>query len=110
MNNTSKLAIAAFAGLVGAAIAIPAFSAQQPNPSSTAQSTENANADKHACKGHNACRGLGADGKNACRGQGSCATDGSRPAEATAPVGSEQKSACKGAGSCGAPKTQQDPK
>src|SRR5687767_4934622 len=33
-----------------------------------------AKAEAHVCKGHNACKGQGADGKNACKGKGGCAS------------------------------------
>jgi hypothetical protein len=43
--------------------------------------------EKHACKGHNSCKGKGGckagdngcKGKNSCKGKGGCATDGSKP-------------------------------
>lgn len=50
-------------------------------------------AEKHVCRGLNACKGQGADGKNACAGQGVCAT-----AEAHSCAG---QNACKGQGGCG---------
>lgn len=84
MNTSSKLAMAAFAGLMGVAMATSGCT-QQPSSATTsakaanAEATKVAAADKHACKGQNACAGQGGDGKNACKGQGSCATDGSTP-------------------------------
>jgi len=51
-------------------------------------------ADKHSCRGLNACKGLGKSGKNACAGQGDCAT---YPAHQCG-----GQNACKGQGGCGA--------
>lgn len=78
MSNTNKLVVAALTGLFTAGV-LSATAAQ-------AADTDKAGAsmpakEKHACKGHNSCKGQGADGKNACKGQGSCATDGSNPAK-----------------------------
>jgi hypothetical protein len=50
-------------------------------------------ADKHVCRGLNACKGQGADGQNSCAGQGSCAT-----AAAHSCHGHNE---CKGQGGCG---------
>jgi len=58
-------------------------------------------ADKHICKGANACKGkggCGADkGKNECKGKGGCAS-------ADAKHECKGKNACKGLGGCGAEK------
>src|SRR6186997_2182222 len=53
-------------------------------------------AEAHVCKGHNACKGQGADGKNACKGKGSCAS-------AAANNKCAGKNACKGKGGCAVP-------
>jgi hypothetical protein len=50
-------------------------------------------ADKHVCKGHNDCKGQGADGKNACKGKGGCAS-------AAAKHDCKGKNDCKGLGGC----------
>src|SRR5262245_6476923 len=59
-------------------------------------------ADKHVCKGHNACKGKGgckadpnkcAAGKNECKGKGNCAA-------AAAKHECKGKNECKGAGGC----------
>ena len=52
-----------------------------------------AKAEKHVCKGHNDCKGQGADGKNACKGKGSCAS-------ASAKHDCKGKNECKGLGGC----------
>jgi len=79
MTTTNKLAIAALSGLLGlgilgAGIAHAADGDTQEKSTSIEKKIE-----KHACKGQNSCKGLGADGKNSCKGHGSCATDGSKP-------------------------------
>lgn len=89
MSHT-KLAIAALAGLLAAGASVPAHATTTAN----AQGYQVANAEtapvheieKHACKGHNSCKGNGGcrtdkntcKGQNACKGQGGCATDGSK--------------------------------
>jgi len=80
MSTSTKLAAAALAGLftvgvMGAGVAQANDHAGKPEKSSA----QSPNAEKHACKGKNACKGQGADGKNSCKGKGSCATDGSKP-------------------------------
>jgi hypothetical protein len=50
-------------------------------------------ADRHACRGLNACKAKGVDGKNACAGQGTCAN-----VEHHACGG---KNECKNLGGCG---------
>ena len=52
-----------------------------------------AKAEAHVCKGHNACKGQGADGKNACKGKGGCAS-------ASAKHECKGKNECKGMGGC----------
>ena len=59
-----------------------------------------AKADKHICKGHNACKGkggcktgdAGCAGKNSCKGKGGCATKAKHDCAG--------KNACKGQGGC----------
>src|SRR5262249_2589256 len=69
----------------------------------------------HVCKGHNACKGQGADGKNACKGKGGCASaaakhdckgknewkgmGGCKAGDA----GCAGKNSCKGKGGCKVP-------
>jgi hypothetical protein len=64
-------------------------------------------ADKHACKGLNGCKGMGADGKNACKGQGSCASKEYKHScaglNACKGQGAGGKNECKGKGSCAVP-------
>jgi hypothetical protein len=50
-------------------------------------------ADKHICKGHNDCKGKGADGKNECKGKGNCAASAAKHE-------CKGKNDCKGAGGC----------
>ena len=96
MKNTSKLAVAALAGLVGAGFfgAIVANAGvgnsldngismhktgdgmKNSCKGSSSCTGKDGMIEKHACKGMNSCKGQGADGKNACKGQGSCRTDG----------------------------------
>ena len=60
-------------------------------------------ADKHICKGHNACKGKGGcqtdantcAGKNSCKGKGGCAV----PVKADH-MGKKDKSSCKGKSGC----------
>jgi hypothetical protein len=88
MSNSKKLASAALAGLlsmgvVSASLAQTAAQGDKmdkPAAKEKSSSTDK-KAEKHACKGHNSCKGQGGDGKNACKGKGSCATDGSKPAK-----------------------------
>lgn len=65
---------AAFGGLVAGS----AIGCNQPSASAEAAPAEGAKkddkkAEKHACRGLNACKGQAVDGKNACAGQGICA-------------------------------------
>jgi hypothetical protein len=54
---------------------------------------KDAKSDVHVCKGHNSCKGQGADGKNACKGKGGCAS-------AAAKHECKGKNECKGMGGC----------
>jgi len=62
---------------------------------------------KHACKGLNGCKNLGADGKNACKGQGSCASKEYRHSckgqNACKGQGQGGKNECKGKSACAVP-------
>jgi hypothetical protein len=72
-------------------------------------------ADKHACKGQNACGGKGncksgdkgCAGKNSCKGKGGCASKEYRHScsgqNACKGQGPDGKNACKGKGSCAVP-------
>lgn len=89
-RSTKALLVgAAVAGLISGgtvrlqAAATPSMVGQSSIQSSTMGETET---DKHACKGHNSCKGTGGcksgnngcKGKNDCKGKGGCATDGSK--------------------------------
>ncbi|HXH40935.1 MAG TPA: hypothetical protein VNN08_20075 [Thermoanaerobaculia bacterium] len=71
------------------------------------QSVQMASTDKHACKGLNGCKGLGADGKNDCKGKGSCASKEYRHScagkNACKGQGAGGKNECKGKGTCAVP-------
>ncbi len=75
--------------------------------SQAVQMDTTAKADKHACKGLNGCKGLGADAKNACKGQGSCASKEYKHScagkNACKGQGAGGKNECKGKGSCAVP-------
>lgn len=102
MKNASKLALAAFTGIISAGV-VGAGLAHADSGSDHAKSAVEKNSckaksgcgaaakeknsckgknscssttakEKHACKGLNSCKGQGADGKNACKGHGSCKT------------------------------------
>lgn len=96
-HNVNKLAIAALAGLMTAGFAVaPAMASANPYPqgykvANAEQSAEKSGSteqqmEKHACKGHNSCKGNGGckteknacKGQNSCKGLGGCATDGSK--------------------------------
>lgn len=92
-SNSSKLAVAALAGLVTFGLnAAPVFASANPYPQGfKTATTEKAGAtdtqvEKHACKGLNSCKGKGGckternacKGQNECKGLGGCATDGSK--------------------------------
>jgi len=104
MSNSMKtlLAGAALAGLLtGTSAKLHAqtldqnqnagVKAVQQDDSGTAsdQKDQKGKTEKHACKGHNSCKGKGGckagdngcKGKNSCKGKGGCATDGSKPPE-----------------------------
>ena len=71
--KSNKLAVAALAGLLSmGVISVDVAHAGEHDKTSAEKPAK----EKHGCKGHNSCKGQGADGKNACKGQGSCKTDG----------------------------------
>lgn len=87
MTISKKLTTAALAGLLAAGVTSAAFAADDHKAAGEKAAVAGekapaaaASADKHACKGLNACKGKGPDGKNECKGKGSCATDGSMKA------------------------------
>jgi hypothetical protein len=93
-SKRSMVLTAAFAGLLGGTMnrvnAAPVSGSSGTNISASSampgQSTGFADAEKHACKGKNSCKGNGGcsagdngcKGKNSCKGKGGCATDGSK--------------------------------
>jgi hypothetical protein len=90
MTKKTMIAGAAIAGLMSGSFAVTAHAAQtsaKPGVSLMGDK-DKVDADKHACKGMNSCKGKGgcktADndckGKNSCKGKGGCATDGSKAA------------------------------
>lgn len=93
MTKKTMIAGAAIAGLMSGSFAVTAHAVQtsaKPGVSLMGDK-DKTDADKHACKGLNSCKGKGgcatADntckGKNSCKGKGGCATDGSKPAAAS---------------------------
>lgn len=95
-TTSHKLAAAAFAGLIGVSMMTAgcAYADDSMEHMAMEKSAQPAK-EKHACKGMNSCKGLGADGKNECKGHGSCRTDID---ESAAPA--KEKHACKGLNSC----------
>ncbi len=104
-RDFSKLTVAAFGGmLAGTAIGCGGGEEKESTPPATGGTgstegettdggTDVAAAEKHVCRGLNACKGQGADGKNACAGQGTCAT--------AKPHSCHTHNECKGQGGCG---------
>jgi len=84
----SKAMGAVVAGMVAGSRAF----ADEKEPAAAKKATAKAT-EPHICKGHNSCKGKGADGKNACKGQGSCAS-------AAAKHDCKGKNDCKGLGGC----------
>lgn len=76
MQNSSKFATVALAGLMTAGLAASALASPNSEDKSSCKEHADGAKEKHACKGQNSCKGQGADGKNECKGQGSCRTDG----------------------------------
>jgi hypothetical protein len=92
------LAGAAFAGLVAGSGAAVKASTLLPSPKTSFNAQDQSQdqgkdkksdkqgTEKHACKGHNSCKGKGGcksgdngcKGENSCKGKGGCATDGSK--------------------------------
>ena len=94
MTKKTMIAGAAIAGLMSGSFAVTAHAVQSNSKPgvSLMGDKDKADADKHACKGMNSCKGKGgcktADndckGKNSCKGKGGCATDGSKAAASPA--------------------------
>ena len=92
VSKKSLVLTAAFSGLLAGTVsrANAAVSNGSSNPTvksaSNATQTVAAEKEKHACQGHNSCKGKGGckagdngcKGKNSCKGKGGCATDGSK--------------------------------
>jgi len=75
---------AALTGFVAGTNAVAQDTSGKDDKQSTAthsgkKATKKVNKEKHACKGQNSCKGLGAGGKNECKGKGACRTDGKKP-------------------------------
>ena len=88
INKNSLVLTAAFTGLLGGTMArmnaAPASGSLLSAVLHAADSSDQKDVEKHACKGMNSCKGNGGGskkewGKNSCKGQGACATDGSKP-------------------------------
>ena len=76
MQNSSKFATVALAGLMTVGLAASALASDGAEGKSGCKGEHADGAqEKHACKGQNSCKGKGADGKNECKGKGSCKTD-----------------------------------
>ncbi len=95
-----KLSMAALGGVIGGVVFANCGPAEKPAEGAPAASeappaakppTEAA--EKHVCRGLNACKGQGAGGENTCAGSGGCATSASHSCK-----GSNE---CKGQGGCG---------
>ena len=113
-RDFNKLTAAAFGGILsGAAIGCGDSNESSQKVSAPGKSTDTGastqtadvagnpwTADKHVCRGLNACKGKGADGNNDCAGKGACAT-----VEHQTCGGNNQ---CKFLGGCGADVAQND--
>lgn len=112
-RDFSALAVAAFGGILAGCnrpepeAPRPSGNAVQPSESEepvTEAASEEPSADhflvgaSHACRGLNACKGLGQGSDNACAGQGACATIDLHSCGG--------QNACKGQGGCGAAPAQ----
>jgi hypothetical protein len=83
--NSTKLAVAALAGLLTLGVTAATASVAHANNHEKAASSDT-QMEKHACKGQNSCKGNGGckternacKGHNECKGLGGCATDGSK--------------------------------
>lgn len=84
-----------------------ALSFNQATSQAVQMDTDKKADDKHACKGLNGCKGLGAGGKNACKGKGSCASKEYKHScagqNACKGQGAGGKNECKGKSSCAVP-------
>jgi hypothetical protein len=84
-STKTMLAGAALAGLLTGSLHAAATTTTASGKTSIGKAGVMADADKHACKGQNDCKGkggcktgdAGCKGKNSCKGKGGCATDGS---------------------------------
>ena len=88
ITKNSLVLTAAFTGLLGGTMARMNAAPASGSPLSAvlhaADSSDQKDVEKYACKGMNSCKGNGGGskkewGKNSCKGQGACATDGSKP-------------------------------
>lgn len=87
MNHSKTFAAAALAGLLTAGMMAPVTAHAESQAKKEA--TGSMHMEKHACKGHNSCKGKGGckasdngcKGHNSCKGKGGCATDGSKKAK-----------------------------
>lgn len=85
LSTKTMIAGAAMAGLF-TGTAARAHAASTSNAQFAGAAVHQMDADKHGCKGQNACKGNGGcktgdngcKGKNSCKGKGGCATDGSK--------------------------------
>ncbi|MCA0371185.1 MAG: hypothetical protein LCH26_08805 [Proteobacteria bacterium] len=76
MQNSSKFATVALAGLMTVGLASSTFASDTEHGKSACKGEhQEGGKEKHDCKGQNSCKGNGADGKNECKGQGSCKTN-----------------------------------
>ncbi|MEP7014104.1 MAG: hypothetical protein ABI925_01555 [Verrucomicrobiota bacterium] len=89
MTKKTIVAGAAIAGLMSSfAVTTHAVQSSSKAGVSIEMGKKKSDADKHACKGMNSCKGKGGcktdanscKGQNSCKGKGGCATDGSKPA------------------------------
>ncbi|MBA4118692.1 MAG: hypothetical protein C0514_07355 [Candidatus Puniceispirillum sp.] len=76
MQNSSKFATVALAGLMTVGLSSSAFTSDAGQEKGACKGEhQEGGKEKHDCKGQNSCKGNGADGKNECKGQGSCKTN-----------------------------------
>lgn len=92
-RDFTRLTAAALGGIVAGSSLIGCSPAANQNADGTTDGGDVADADKHICRGLNACKGKGAKGENACAGQGACATIAAHD------CGGQNE--CKGQGGCG---------
>ena len=92
LDLSKKVVAAAVCGLFAGVTATTVAKAS-PGDKNQNYKEDEKKADANICKGHNACKGKGADGKNECKGKGACAS-------ASAKHECKGKNACKGLGGC----------